>query len=93
MASFSGYKQVSEESLLKARPDAILMMDSVRGHDIAEEALFAHPAITASPAGQNRALIRMDGAWLLDFGPRTASAVGALQAKFGAITSKKATDE
>lgn len=93
MASFSGYKQASEESLLKAQPDAILMMATAHGHDIAEEALFAHPAIAASPAGRNRALIRMDGAWLLDFGPRTASAVRALQAKLGAIMSKKATDE
>ncbi len=37
-------------------------------------------AIAATPAGVNRTLIRMDGAYLLGFGPRTAEAIHDLAA-------------
>jgi iron complex transport system substrate-binding protein len=34
----------------------------------------AHLALSQTPAVQNDAILRMDGAYLLGFGPRTASA-------------------
>jgi len=43
--------------------------------DIAEAELFALPALAATPAAQNRKLVKMNGLYLLGFGPRTASAV------------------
>ena len=71
---YSGYKQLSDEAAILARPDIILMMD--RGaQGISEAELFAHPAIAPTPAGQAKKLIRMDGGYLLGFGPRTASAI------------------
>jgi iron complex transport system substrate-binding protein len=72
---FPGYKQVSEEAVIEARPDVILMMDRGGDHGVPDEQLFSHPAIAPTPAGQNEALVRMDGAYLLGFGPRTAAAV------------------
>ena len=45
-----------------------------------QEELFALPAVRLTPAGRNRALIRMPGAYLLGFGPRTADAVMDLSA-------------
>jgi iron complex transport system substrate-binding protein len=74
---FSGYKQLSDEAILTANPDMILMMD--RG-DAAENAtdLFENPAIAATPAGRAHTLVRIDGAYLLGFGPRTAQAVHEL---------------
>ena len=34
----------------------------------------ANPAIALTPAGQNGAIYRLEGAYLLGFGPRTAAA-------------------
>lgn len=76
---YSGYKQLTDEAVISARPDVILMMD--RGGQASPEAeLFANPAIAATPAGESRKLIRMDGAYMLGFGPRTADAVRELAA-------------
>ena len=75
---FSGYKQLSDEAAILARPDIILMMDRGGDHSIADAELFAHPAIAPTPAGQARRLVRMDGGYLLGFGPRTAGAIREL---------------
>lgn len=72
---FPGYKQLSDEAVITAKPDVILMMDRGGNHSAADADLFANPAIAPTPAGQARRLVRMDGAYLLGFGPRTASAV------------------
>lgn len=72
---FEGYKPVSDEAIVQAAPDVILMM--TRGGEVMVDdyTLFALPAIAATPAGENRAVIRMGGQYLLGFGPRTAQAV------------------
>ncbi|WP_353645683.1 hemin ABC transporter substrate-binding protein [Mesorhizobium sp. WSM2239] len=72
---FSGYKQLSDEAALTARPDVILMMDRGGGDPSANVDPFSHPAIASTPAGQAKALIRMDGQYLLGFGPRTTNAI------------------
>lgn len=72
---FSGYKQLSDEAAILAKPDFILMMDRGEGQSVSEAELFAHPAIAPTPAGQAKRLVRMNGGYLLGFGPRTASAI------------------
>lgn len=76
---FSGYKQMSDEAIVTARPDVILAMKNA-GPPIAEAELFAIPSITSTPAGEGRKLILMDGSYLLGFGPRTADAIHDLAA-------------
>ncbi|MCA0942827.1 ABC transporter substrate-binding protein [Salipiger pacificus] len=78
VAGFDGYKPLSDEAIIEAAPDVILMM--ARGGDLAvsDEALFSHPAIASTPAGETRAVLRMDGMKLLGFGPRTAEAATEL---------------
>lgn len=76
---FSGYKQMSDEAIVTARPDVILAMKNA-GPPIAEAELFAIPSITSTPAGDGRKLILMDGSYLLGFGPRTADAIHDLAA-------------
>lgn len=79
---YDGYKQLTDEAIITAKPDVILMM--TRGsadsgsHDAQVDALFAHPAIASTPAGEAKRIIKMDGAYLLGFGPRTADAVKEL---------------
>ena len=71
---YEGYKPITDEAVIGAAPDVILMMD--RGGDPDPSAdIFANPAIASTPAGQAKRLVRMDAAYLLGFGPRTAAAV------------------
>lgn len=72
---FTGYKQLSDEAVITAKPDVILMMDRGGDHSASDAALFANPAIAATPAGQAKRLVRMNGGYLLGFGPRTAGAI------------------
>jgi iron complex transport system substrate-binding protein len=72
---FSGYRQLSDEAVMNAKPDLILMMDRGGDHAATEAQLFAHPAIAATPAGEAKRLVRMNGGYLLGFGPRTADAI------------------
>lgn len=72
---FSGYKQLSDEAAIMAKPDIILMMDRFGGHELPDAELFGHPAIAPTPAGQAKRVVRMEGNYLLGFGPRTASAI------------------
>lgn len=80
VTGFSGYKPLTDEAVIEAAPDAILMM--ARGGDhVADDAeLLAMPAISVTPAAETGSVIRMDGLYLLGFGPRTADAVADLAA-------------
>ena len=78
--TFSSYKPLSDEAIIEAKPDVILMMTRSGGHAATNEELFAHPALRLTPAAKTQAAIRMDGLHLLGFGPRTAGAVRELNA-------------
>ena len=81
----TGYKPLSAEAAIAAKPDVILMMDRGGEHGPANAELFGHPAIAATPAGTNESVIRMDGAYMLGFGPRTASAIRDLSTFLRAV--------
>jgi iron complex transport system substrate-binding protein len=72
---FDGYRPLNDEAVISARPDVVMMMNRGDGSEIPDDEIFAHPAIAATPAGQDRRIVRMDGLYLLGFGPRTAEAV------------------
>jgi iron complex transport system substrate-binding protein len=74
ISEFKGYKPLTDEAIITARPDLILMMDRGGDHSAANADMKAHPALSQTPAVQADAIVRMDGAYLLGFGPRTASA-------------------
>ena len=78
ITDYSGYKALTEEAIIAASPDIILMMDRGGDHSASDADLLSNPAISLTPAGKNHAIIRLDGAYLLGFGPRTAAAVGEL---------------
>ncbi len=80
LTGVDGYKQVSDEAVIEAAPDVILMMDRTGDHAVDDTQLFSHPALAGSPAEQHRNVIRMGGGYLLGFGPRTASAIEELSA-------------
>ena len=81
MNTIKGYKPVSDEAVMVTAPDVVVMMDRGGDHAISDEMLFAHPALSASPAAANHAVVRLDGMKLLGFGPRTAEAIAELSEK------------
>ena len=50
---FSGYKQMSDEAVVTARPDVILMMSNA-GPPVSDDELFGNPSIASTPAGTAR---------------------------------------
>lgn len=78
---FQGYKNLSDEAATGAAPDVILMMnrgEATSQHGAPDDQLLAMPALASTPAAASRAVLRMDGGYLLGFGPRTGSAALAL---------------
>ena len=84
---FTGYKPLTDEAVISAAPDVILMMQRNGDLAISDEALFGHPAILSTPAGEARAVVRMDGMKLLGFGPRVAEAATELSRALAAAGS------
>ncbi|MDQ7777705.1 MAG: ABC transporter substrate-binding protein [Paracoccus aminovorans] len=85
MAQIQGYKPLTDEAVIQAAPDVILMMrrgddkadaeaNGGNSHAAAREAALAMPALAQTPAGRDGALVMMDGLKLLGFGPRTGEA-------------------
>jgi iron complex transport system substrate-binding protein len=71
--AYEGYKPLSDEAIVAAKPDVILVMQ--RGSDaVTSEMIFANAAFALTPAAKDKAFIAMDGLYLLGFGPRTAAA-------------------
>ncbi|MES2432291.1 MAG: ABC transporter substrate-binding protein [Pseudomonadota bacterium] len=75
---FQGYKQMTDEAVLAAAPDLILMMDREGDLAIGNPDVMAHPTLSQTPAAQAGNIVRMDGMMLLGFGPRTPDAAKAL---------------
>jgi iron complex transport system substrate-binding protein len=77
LSVYKGYKAVSEEWLLEAQPDVVLMLSDGSGGPTTED-VFSVKALQTTPAAKNKALIVLDGPYMLGFGPRTAEAVRIL---------------
>jgi len=77
-SDFHGYRLVSDEAVVAANPDVILMMNRGGDHGADDATLFAMPALRTSQAAADNAVIRLDGLLMLGFGPRTAEAVTLL---------------
>lgn len=74
LAAMHGYQTLSDEAILTANPDFVLMMNNGGTGDFSAD-LAANPALAASPAIRDGHLVKMDGAYLLGFGPRTPQAI------------------
>ena len=76
-AEFQGYKAMTDEAIIAAAPDVVVVMANA-GAQLKPEEVFALPALEATPAGAGHKLASADGLWLLGFGPRTPEAAGFL---------------
>lgn len=81
ISGFDGYKQISNEAVIDAAPDVILMMNgrgATADHAAMNALIEAHPALSTTPAVKNGRIVRMDGLLMLGFGPRTGEAITQL---------------
>ncbi|MDE1157861.1 MAG: ABC transporter substrate-binding protein [Neorhizobium sp.] len=78
--SITGYKPLSDEAVIAAKPDVVLQMQAVGDHSVSAETLFAMPSMQTTPAAANKARVQMDGLLLLGLGPRTPDAARQLAA-------------
>ncbi|MEM8950122.1 MAG: ABC transporter substrate-binding protein [Pseudomonadota bacterium] len=88
VTGLDGYKPLSPEAAIEAAPDVILTMNRSVEISGGREALLALPDIALTPAGQNQALISMEGLFLLGFGPRTPEAARTLAAALADLKQK-----
>jgi iron complex transport system substrate-binding protein len=76
---WQGMRPVTDEALIDANPDLLLMMtgglESVGGVDGLTEHL---PAVAQTDAGRNRRIVDMSDSTILSFGPDTARTLDAL---------------
>ena len=86
--AFEGYKIMSDEALIEAAPDVVLMMTGREEHEGRKDDIFALPSLTHSSAALNDRFITIDPA-ALGFGPRTAQFASALNADLAALTKAK----
>lgn len=88
---YDGYKIISDEAIVAAKPDVVLAIQ--RGKDTLEaEAVYRHPGFALTPVAANRTFISMEGLYLLGFGPRTAAAAHDLSIKlYPALAPQAAT--
>ncbi len=83
ITGFDGYRQLTDEAIIAAAPEAIVMMDRAGDHALSDADILAHPALGLTPAAAAGRVIRMDGVFLLGFGPRTPDAALALMTGLG----------
>ncbi|AJE48383.1 heme/hemin ABC transporter substrate-binding protein [Celeribacter indicus] len=82
-ADYKGYKIMSDEAIIAAAPDVVVMMTGEEEHEARRGQILSLPAIAQTPAGQNGAFVTVDPA-ALSFGPRTADFARELNAALDA---------
>ncbi len=75
-SSINGYRPVSNEAILSANPDYVLMFDT--RFDGINDGLRNTPGVNLISAVQNDQIIGIDGNFILGFGPRFGEAILAL---------------
>lgn len=89
-AEISGFKPMSREALVAARPDFILMTNSHSASFGGLEQVLARPDVGVTPAGKNKSGSTMDTFMLLGLGPRAVLAARELASELhSAETLKK----
>lgn len=76
---FTGYKQLSGESVIEAAPDVILLPERGLAAIGGPEKLWELPGMAKTPAGEAKRVVAMDDLLLLGYGPRLAEAVTILR--------------
>jgi iron complex transport system substrate-binding protein len=85
--AFEGFRALSAEGLMEARPDVLLLFESGLRSLGGLEGLLDVPGVDQTPAGRHERVIAMDGLYLLGFTPRAAAAALELSQRLQAVTA------
>lgn len=89
--ALTGYKPLSAESLLAARPDVVLLTSRGAQSLGGAQAVLQLPGLSTLPAERRPRILMQDDLLLLGFGPRTGQAIQELRAKLTAAARSTAT--
>lgn len=78
VSGFDDYKPLSNEVIIEANPDYILMFTSAKHSLNGVKGILEIPGVSETKAGKNESIIFMDGQLLSGFGPRLGEAVFTL---------------
>lgn len=88
ITDYAGYKQLTDEAIVTASPDVILLMNRGGESEPTSTDLSSQPALSVTPAAQNGRVVLIEGS-VLGFGPRTGAAARELA---GELYGNTATD-
>jgi iron complex transport system substrate-binding protein len=78
ITAWSGYRPLTAEAIVAARPDAIVVPARVHALLGGTAGVLALPGMAETPAGQARRVVAVDDQLLLGFGPRLPEAIATL---------------
>lgn len=85
VATFEGWKPMSSEAVIAAAPEIIFLskvhIERMGGID----AVMALPSIKATPAGENQSYLELNAQMMLQFGPRSPTAMADMMSALEAI--------
>ncbi|MDO8031813.1 helical backbone metal receptor [Janthinobacterium sp. SUN128] len=81
-AGFAGYKPLTPEAVIAARPDIVLVTDQGLKASGGVDGILKLPGLAQTPAGRKHRIVSLETMLLLGFGPRMPQALGELDAAF-----------
>jgi iron complex transport system substrate-binding protein len=78
MQGFSGFKPLTPEAVIAAKPDIILLTDMGLKAAGSKAAILKLPGLAQTPAGRKQRIVSMETMLLLGFGPRLPLALKEL---------------
>jgi len=79
---FSGYKPLTPEAVIAARPDLVLVTDQGLKASGGVDGILKLPGLAQTPAGRKHRIVSLEAMLLLGFGPRMPQALSELDAAF-----------
>ena len=81
-AGFSGYKPLTPEAVIAARPDVVLVTDQGLKASGGVDGILKLPGLAQTPAGKQHRIVSLEAMLLLGFGPRMPQALTEVNAAF-----------
>lgn len=79
---FAGYKPLTPEAVIAARPDIVLVTDQGLKASGGVDGILTLPGLAQTPAGKQHRIVSQEAMLLLGFGPRMPQALADLDAAF-----------
>lgn len=82
LGGFAGYKPLTPEAVIAARPDIVLVTDQGLKASGGVDGILKLPGLAQTPAGRKHRIASLEAMLLLGFGPRMPQALAELDAAF-----------